>query len=406
MNTSIRALLTLCACSSLITVITTVTSSAKTILVPSDSVTIQAGINGAATGDTVLVADGTYTGVGNRDIDFGGKNIILVSENGPDVTTINCQATWSSRHYGFVFDQQEDSTAVVEGFTIRNGMGVHLYYFMEYESSVDAGGGIYVDGASPTVRNCVLKYNRAGFGGAIFARDADMKIVACVIRDNRAYGCGTVPEDGPCQCVPGRGSAIAAINATIRFNQCTIVGNKSYDYGCDCKCPGEYAVYAEGGSVAITNSIIAFNQSPWIGCTDSVWVECSDVFGNGANDWVNCVSDQSGIAGNISLDPGFCAIAYDDYHLSISSPCLPENNSCGVQIGALGAGCTADVITGDVNCDGIVDLSDIVALGNALDGLTSLTGTCAADAADLDGDSDTDEDDYNLLFDEITGMGL
>lgn len=32
--------------------------------------TIQAAINACSNGDTVIVADGTYTGAGNRDIDF------------------------------------------------------------------------------------------------------------------------------------------------------------------------------------------------------------------------------------------------------------------------------------------------------------------------------------------------
>ncbi len=58
---------------------------AATIRVPADQPTIQAGIDAAILGDTVLVADGTYTGDGNRDIDFGGKGIVLKSENGPDI---------------------------------------------------------------------------------------------------------------------------------------------------------------------------------------------------------------------------------------------------------------------------------------------------------------------------------
>lgn len=92
-----------------------------TIRVPADSSTIQAGINGALDGDTVLVADGTYTGEGNRDIDFLGRAIVVMSENGPDVTIIDCEGTYEDNHRGFKFNSEEDTTSVLEGFTITNG---------------------------------------------------------------------------------------------------------------------------------------------------------------------------------------------------------------------------------------------------------------------------------------------
>ncbi len=48
---------------------------AATIHVPGDQLNIQAGIDAAVDGDIVLLADGTYTGVGNYNIDFSGKSI-------------------------------------------------------------------------------------------------------------------------------------------------------------------------------------------------------------------------------------------------------------------------------------------------------------------------------------------
>ncbi|MHC4501634.1 MAG: hypothetical protein ACYS21_21310 [Planctomycetota bacterium] len=65
--------------------------------------TIQKAIDSAFNGDTVIVADGTYTGPGNRDIDFLGKAITVRSESGPENCIIDCEN--SGR--GFYFDDGE-----------------------------------------------------------------------------------------------------------------------------------------------------------------------------------------------------------------------------------------------------------------------------------------------------------
>ena len=68
---------------------------------PADFSTIQAALDAAAAGDTIIVRDGIYTGTGNRDIDFGGKAVHLRSENGPQNCIINCQGTELEPHRGF-----------------------------------------------------------------------------------------------------------------------------------------------------------------------------------------------------------------------------------------------------------------------------------------------------------------
>ena len=72
------------------------------IKIPGDYSTIQAGIDAASDGDTVLVADGIYTGDGNRDIDFKGKAITVCSASGPDKCIIDCNDISSCGHIGFV----------------------------------------------------------------------------------------------------------------------------------------------------------------------------------------------------------------------------------------------------------------------------------------------------------------
>ncbi len=141
-----------------------------------DFPTIQAAINAASSGDTILCADGTYTGTGNDAIDFLGKNLILKSEsNHPKDCIIDC-----SGDRAFIFDSGEASTAIVQGFTIQDG-------------SSDLGGGIYILNASPTVFNCVI--NRcfaSNDGGGIYVQgsSANPSILNCVIDLNQALDKG------------------------------------------------------------------------------------------------------------------------------------------------------------------------------------------------------------------------
>jgi len=121
---------------------------ASTWHVPSEAPTIQAGIDSAAVGDTVLVAPGTYTGPLNRDLDFGGTNIVLRGTGGPDSTIIDCEG----QGRGFWFHNGEDSSSVVESLTIANGYG-------------DYGGGIRCGNSSPTVRDVVFSANSATSSG-------------------------------------------------------------------------------------------------------------------------------------------------------------------------------------------------------------------------------------------------
>ena len=110
-----------------------------------DYTTIQDGITASVAGDTVLLAAGTYTGVGNRDIDFLGKAITVTSESGPDVTIIDCETLGR----GFYFHNGESEDAFVSGFTITNGR------------VRDQGGGIYCINSSPTIIDCIIINNIA-----------------------------------------------------------------------------------------------------------------------------------------------------------------------------------------------------------------------------------------------------
>lgn len=162
----------------LILLFASVNTFAAVIRVPAEQPTIQAGINTAIDGDTVLVADGVYKGIGNVNIDFKGKQITLKSQNGPEVTIIDCERKENTR--GFKFNSRETNNSVLDGFTITNGL--HLN-----------GAGIYCNNSSPTIRNCVITENSAGdffdssgTGGGIYCIDSNLYLSSCIIKGNRA----------------------------------------------------------------------------------------------------------------------------------------------------------------------------------------------------------------------------
>ena len=89
---------------------------ASVVRVPEDYPNIQAGIDATVDGDTVVVADGLYTGEGNSEIDLKGKAIRVRSANGPEM----CILEYSEGN-GFIFQENESRMTLVEGLTLRGG---------------------------------------------------------------------------------------------------------------------------------------------------------------------------------------------------------------------------------------------------------------------------------------------
>ena len=270
-----------------------------TINVPGDYQTIQEAINASSySDDTVLVADGTYTGTGNKDLDFYGKAITVQSENGPENCIIDCEG--SGR--GFYFHSNEGEDSVVSGFTITNGSnspGGGIYCGSDSyptitnctvsgNSADDDGGGIYCYYSSfPTITDCTISGNSAsGDGGGIYFEASYAAIINCTVSGNSA----------------SRGGGIYCSSFDPIITNCTITENTASKYG-----GGIYCYYS---SPIITNCIFWKNTPVEIqasGGEDPV-VTYSDIQGGYPGD------------GNINADPLF--VSDSDYHLTESSPCI------------------------------------------------------------------------------------
>jgi hypothetical protein len=287
-------------------------------------------------GDTILLADGRYSGEGNWDIRLGSKNIVLTSDNGPENTIIDIQGLGR----GIICDSGEDSTTLVEGITITNGFcaaydslggaGMLCYrssptirncvFIDNHAEGASVGGGLYIKESSPVIRDCEFLNNTAHSGAGAFSDSSSSSLVNCVIANNRAETSG---------------GGIMNSGSLVGIENCTLVGNSA---------PIGAGLYSESnGQTIIENSIIAHSLvGSAIECElgSSPEILCSNIFDNAGGDWIGCIANLSETNGNFSAEPEFCDTSTGDFGLLAESPCASMNNTCGALIGARDVGCS------------------------------------------------------------------
>jgi len=307
------------------------------IHVPAEQPTIQAGIDAAASGDTVLVADGTYTGTGNKDLGFRGKAIVVRSGSGAGNCIIDCQG----QGRGFYFRGGENRDSVLRGFQITNGGEVDF-----------GGGGIRCDDSSPTITDCIIVGNHGDEdGGGILCVNSSALISGNIVADNEAGDpLGFYGDGGGISCFggfPTIANNLISNNVAITvklddmgggihcsYSQATLINNVIY--GNSAHWGGGISCY--GFPVTIVNCTVTGNESQYIGgidSYDSATITNCIVWGNeGANISGNPIVTYSDVTplhpghGNIDADPLFATGPDGDCYLSQIAAGQPADSPC------------------------------------------------------------------------------
>jgi Peptidase family C25/Chlamydia polymorphic membrane protein (Chlamydia_PMP) repeat len=229
---------------------------------------IQWAVDDADEGDEIVLDPGTYTGFGNREIDFFGKNLTLRSIDPADpaivaATIIDAQGTMRI----FEFYSGEDSRTLIQGFTLtgandcaiycrnasptvigcvfsnNSGRGVYLNPGdMRIEDSrfETNGGGIENSNGSPQIKDCLFTANTDDRGAGVYTSGGETLISGCTFSGNTATSQGGG--------LYGAGSS----QISLVVEDCLFSGNISQDQG------GGLFLYS---NVNLTNTVITGNTA-------------------------------------------------------------------------------------------------------------------------------------------------
>jgi len=138
------------------------------------AVNLQVAMAAAAPYDIIQVADGTYTGPENRNLNFMGKPLMLFSENGPT----NCILNGENAGRGLYIENGAGS--FIRGIQFYQGFSDDGY-------SLDAarGGAVYSRNTRVLLENCWFRSNSAaGLGAAIYGWESLVILKNCVFENN------------------------------------------------------------------------------------------------------------------------------------------------------------------------------------------------------------------------------
>ncbi|MCP4545572.1 MAG: hypothetical protein GY835_03770 [bacterium] len=251
--------------------------------------TIQDAVDAAGNGDTIWLAEGLYTGPGNRDVEIF-KTLTIRGDGIPELCVIDCGGDAADPHRGFIL---ESNTWTLQDLTITGGRS-------------DDGGAIWVTEGTVNIEACLFHDNAVtDDGGAIYCEElSTVNLSQCRFANNRANDVG--------------GCVYADTESDVALSHCTLADNSAASGS---------AIYLDGdASCDILCSIIAYGHGG-APCSEYIspnyTANYTDIYLNEGGDWVEGVYALGGINGNLRLSPLLCdpLAPVPNLGLSANSPC-------------------------------------------------------------------------------------
>lgn len=258
-----------------------------------DYPTIQDAIDAADSTAVIELADGIFTGEGNRDLDFLGKPITLRSQSlDPEICIIDVAGSDEDPHFGIMLDPAVAAPTRIEGLTIRNG-----FY--------GGGAAINCGDSSPTIANCIFTGHHVTLAGAIATGEGAPSITGCRFTGNSGGG----------------GSAIFASRSNVLIEGCSFSDNTAQESAA--------AFASEHGSPTLRNCTFTGNHANDAAAIYSFYDE-------------GPVFDGLVITGNVAIELGG-GMVLEDVRLAVVHDCIITGNSAAGAGGVHVAGSVAMV---------------------------------------------------------------